>query len=163
MSDAKEAAKLDKPNSVPWPPIIYGAAIIGGWILGRLYALPWPDGAISEMGFMLGLIMIVVAIFIDVRTYLELKKHKTTILPHKGAAHLVTSGPFSFSRNPIYLSNTLLAFGIGFATSNLWLFATGLLAAFVTHHLAILREEKHLALKFGSEWRKYAKRVRRWL
>lgn len=154
---------VEKPNTIPWPPILYGTAIIGGWALGYFYSVSWPSGVIGEMGFMLGLILIAVALFIDIRTYLELKKHKTTIMPHKGAAHLVTSGPFSFSRNPIYVSNTMLTFGIGLASSNVWLFGTALVAAIATQKLAILREEKHLAIKFGNEWRKYSKKVRRWV
>lgn len=154
---------MDKPNTIPWPPILYGTAIVGGVILGWNFELPWIGGVISDLGFMLGLILIACAIFIDVRTFLELRKHKTTIMPNQAASHLVTSGPFSFSRNPIYLSNTILAFGIGLAMGNLWLFLTGLIAAFATNHLAILREEKHLSHKFGSEWRKYTKTVRRWI
>ena len=153
----------ERPNTIPWPPILYGCAILGGWLLGRHYPLPFLPGLLGEMAFMLGLILIVAAIFIDVRTFLELRKHKTTILPTKGAAHLVTSGPFSFSRNPIYLSNTGLTIGIGLASSNIWLFGTAIAAAFATHNLAILREEKHLTARFGNEWRKYAKRVRRWI
>ena len=154
---------MDKPNSIPWPPLLFGVAIIIAWLLQRNTPLPWITGIIADLAFMLGLILVVAALFIDVRTFLELRKHKTTILPTKGASHLVTSGPFSFSRNPIYLSNTMLTFGLGFALSNPWFFATGLLAAIATNHLAIKSEEKHLAAKFGSEWRKYSKRVRRWI
>ena len=161
--NTEKPTHAERPNTIPWPPILYGCAILGGWLLGHLYPLPFLPRFLAEMAFMLGLILIVTAIFIDVRTYLELRNHKTTILPTKGAAHLVTSGPFSFSRNPIYLSNTLLTFGIGLASANIWLFGTGIIAAFATHNLAILREEKHLTAKFGNEWRKYAKRVRRWI
>ena len=154
---------MDKPNTIPWPPILYGIDILTGILLGVYFPLPWLRGALGEFVFMLGIILIAMAIFIDVRTFLELRSHKTTILPNKGATHLVTSGPFSFSRNPIYLSNTVLTFGIGFATGNLWLFATGLIAAFLTNHLAIKREEIHLKHKFANEWRKYSGRVRRWI
>ncbi len=154
---------MDKPNSIPWPPILYGLAILTGILLGQYYPLPWLVGPIGEFIFMLGIIMIGAALFIDVRTFLELRKHRTTILPTKGASHLVTTGPFSFSRNPIYLSNTMLTFGIGLATGNTWLFATGLAAAFLTNHLAIKREELHLKHKFANEWRKYSGRVRRWI
>ncbi|MGB7285318.1 MAG: isoprenylcysteine carboxylmethyltransferase family protein [Salaquimonas sp.] len=154
---------MDKPNTIPWPPILYGTAILSGVLLGIYYPLPWISGIISDLAFMLGLILIATAIFIDVRTFLELRKHKTTIMPNQAANHLVTSGPFSFSRNPIYLSNTILTFGIGMASQNVWLFGTGLLAAIATNHLAILREEKHLSHKFGNAWHKYSKRVRRWI
>lgn len=156
-------SNMEKPNIIPWPPILYGSAIIAGIVSGIYLPMPWIPGIVGDLAFMLGLIMIGAAIFIDVRTFMELRKHRTTILPTEAASHLVTTGPFGFSRNPIYLSNTILTFGIGLATANAWLFITGLLAAFATNQLAILREEKHLALKFGSEWRKYSKRVRRWI
>ena len=115
------------------------------------------------MAFMAGLLAIAAAVFIDVRTFLELRNHKTTILPTKAASHLVTTGPFSFSRNPIYLSNTLLTIGLGLAMGNPWLLLAAFLAAFAVTKLAIEREEKHLARKFGTAWHHYAKKVRRWM
>lgn len=151
------------PNRIPWPPILYGLAILGGYLLHRIEPAPWPGGMAAEWLFMAGWLMIGGALFIDFRTFLELRKHKTTIMPNKGADHLVTTGPFSFSRNPIYLSNTLLCFGLAMAFANPWFMLTGLAAAFATNHLAILREERHLEVKFGSHWRQYAKRVRRWI
>ncbi len=158
------ATKLQTaPNRLPWPPILYGLAIIAGYLLFRVEPVPWPGGMAGEWLFMAGLIIIGGALFLDVRTFLELRKHKTTILPHRGASHLVTTGPFSFSRNPIYLSNTLLMFGLAMVFANAWFALTGLAAAFATNTLAIRREEKHLELKFGSHWRQYAKRVRRWI
>jgi protein-S-isoprenylcysteine O-methyltransferase Ste14 len=39
----------------------------------------------------------------------------------------------------------------------------GLVAAILVHHLAIRREEIHLAKRFGDEWRKYSTRTPRWL
>lgn len=154
---------LRAPNRIPWPPILYGLAIIGGYFLDRVEPAPRPVGMAAEWLFMTGWLLIAGALFIDVRTFLELRRHKTTILPNKGADHLVTSGPFSFSRNPIYLSNTLLLFGLAMAFGNGWFVLTGLAAAFATNHLAIKREERHLEVKFGSHWRHYAKRVRRWI
>jgi protein-S-isoprenylcysteine O-methyltransferase Ste14 len=154
---------VSRPNRIPWPPILYGTAIAAGFVLGRLLPLPWPGGMAGEWLFMTGLLLIACALFIDVRTFLELRKHKTTIMPNKAADHLVTSGPFSFSRNPIYVSNTMLTIGLGFAFANAWLFICGLTAAFGTHHLAILREERHLAAKFGTAWHHYTKKARRWI
>lgn len=154
---------MNPPNSIPWPPIFYGLAIIGGFVMQSYWPLPWLASPLADFLFMAGLLMIVAALFIDLRSYLVLKKHKTTIMPTRAADHLVTSGPFSFSRNPIYLANTVLTFGLGLCFANPWLFVTGLGAAIATHHFAIRREEKHLDLKFGSAWRQYRKRVRRWI
>ena len=151
------------PSPFPWPPVLYGIAILAGLVLQAwVYRLPWLPGTVGGMAFMAGLLLIAAAVFIDIRTFRELSKHKTTVLPTRAASHLVTTGPFSFSRNPIYLSNTLLTIGLGLALGNLWLLAGAFLAAFAVTKLAIEREEKHLARKFGSAWHHYAKKVRRW-
>lgn len=92
-----------------------------------------------------------------------LRKANTTVLPHRGADHLVTDGPFSFTRNPIYLANTLLMFGLGLVSGITWFFLLGLVAAFLTQKLAIEGEEQHLEIRFGKRYRDYAKRVRRWI
>jgi protein-S-isoprenylcysteine O-methyltransferase Ste14 len=75
----------------------------------------------------------------------------------------VSGGPFSFSRNPIYLANTMLTFGIGLIAGSVWFILLGLVAAFATQKLAIEREEKHLDARFGKKYRDYRKKVRRWI
>ena len=107
--------------------------------------------------------MVAAALAIDVGAMRTMSKHRTTILPHRGSAHLVTDGPFSFTRNPIYLGNTMLTLGIGLISGNLWFMAMALVAAFATQKLAIEREEKHLYERFGKRFRDYSKRVRRWI
>ena len=154
---------MDRPNTIPWPPILYGLAVIAGFLLQRYIPLPWFPLFTAEYLFMLGIIMVLAGLAIDISAMLALRKHKTTAMPHKAASQLVTTGPFSFSRNPIYLGNTILTFGLGFVFGNVWLFVTGLAAALITNRLAIKREEAHLKAKFGTAWRKYATRVRRWI
>jgi len=163
MQDKNRSSPLEAPNSIPWPPILYLVACLIAFGLGQVYKLPWPSGMAGEWLFMSGLLIGAMAIFIDVRTFMELRKHKTTVMPTKSADHLVTTGPFAFSRNPIYLSNTMLCFALAFIFENAWFMAAGLIAAQATHHLAILREERHLEARFGTAWRHYAKKVRRWV
>jgi protein-S-isoprenylcysteine O-methyltransferase Ste14 len=88
---------------------------------------------------------------------------KANILPHRAATALVTHGPFAFSRNPIYLGNTILLLGAGLAFAMAWFVPIALLAAALTAHFAIAREEAHLNARFGRDWRNYALQVNRWL
>jgi protein-S-isoprenylcysteine O-methyltransferase Ste14 len=149
----------DRPNSVPWPPIILIGMAIAAVMLNRIWPLEsnWPT-----LKF-IGAILLAVAIAIEVWSFLTFRKHRTTIMPNKGAAHLITSGPFAHSRNPIYVANTILVSGIGLYFGNLWLIAAAFIAALLTQELAIKREEKHLALKFGEAWTDYTSKVPRWL
>lgn len=152
-----------RPNRLPWPPLIYIGAVAIAIILNWVYPLPWLRGPFAEFLLGLGLVIIVGAVIIDVAAMRAMTRARTTIMPHRGSEHLVTGGPFSFTRNPIYLGNTLIMFGLGLISGILWFFVLGLVAAFLTQKLAIEREEKHLEAKFGKKFRDYAKRVRRWI
>lgn len=88
---------------------------------------------------------------------------KGTLAPWAPPRDLVVSGPYKWSRNPMYVA--VLALTLGWA---LWFrspqvgFYTSALA--VGFHLRItLYEEPRLAAAFASQWAGYKMRVRRWL
>ena len=86
-----------------------------------------------------------------------------TLAPWAPPQHLVVSGPYRYSRNPMYLAVlcTVAGWAIGYRSSAIGLYALGLLIAF---HLRILwHEEPFLARTHGEEWLVYAARVPRWL
>ena len=112
---------------------------------------------------MLGVFLMAAGIALDLATMLAFRRHQTTVLPHRGATRLITDGPFRFSRNPIYVGNTLLVAGAGLAFGVAWLIPAALAGAVATGRLAIAREEQHLALRFGAAWSAYAARTPRWL
>ncbi|WP_269929727.1 methyltransferase family protein [Aminobacter sp. HY435] len=151
------------PNTVPWPPVIYLAAIAVATVLGLLVPLPWIGEPLSDLLFAAGWLAIVAVIAIYYSAVQALKRGNTTIRPDKASEHLVTSGAFSFTRNPIYFANTLLMIGIGLVVSSLWFILLALMAAFATQKLAIEREEKHLLARFGKKYIDYTKKVRRWI
>ena len=90
-------------------------------------------------------------------------QHRIKVISLVPQRALITSGPYRFSRNPLYLGGNVFVF---FGAALL----LGLPAALVLTilHLPLVnrvirREEKQLAQDFGSEWRAYRNRVRRWL
>lgn len=151
------------PNKVPWPPIIYLAAIAIAIVLGLTYPLPWITEPISDLLFAAGWLAVAGVVAIELSAMRALKRGNTTIRPDKASDHLVTDGAFSFTRNPIYFGNTLLMIGIGLILGSLWFIIMALVAAFATQKLAIEREEKHLLARFGKKYIDYAKKVRRWI
>jgi protein-S-isoprenylcysteine O-methyltransferase Ste14 len=152
-----------RPSSFPWPPLIYVAAIAIAIELWVLYPLPWIGSPLADILFAIGWLAVAAVVAIDVSAMRTLAKANTTIRPDKASAHLVTTGAFSFTRNPIYLANTLLMLGVALIAGILWFIPLALIAAFLTQKLAIEREEKHLAARFGKKYFDYAKRVRRWI
>ena len=153
----------ERPNRFPWPPVLYVSAIALAIILHFLYPLPWIGRPLSDFLFAIGWVMVAGVIALDVGAMRTLHRSKTTIMPHRGSAHLVTKGPFAISRNPIYLANTMLMIGVGLISGILWFVLLAFVAAFATQKLGIEREEHHLAARFGKAYRDYQKRVRRWI
>ena len=153
----------DAPNTFPWPPVIYGAAILSGALSGYVLPTPWPSSPTSDFLLAIGALMVAAALFIDYRAMRTMTDAKTTIMPHKGSAHLVTKGPFAVSRNPIYVANTMITLGAGLAFGIVWFIPLAFVAAFFTSQLAIKREEAHLEARFGKAFRDYSKKVRRWI
>lgn len=151
------------PSRVPWPPILYLAAIVVAAGLNALYPLPWIGEPLSDLLFALGWIVLVLAIVLFVSAVQTLRRSGTTIMPHQATEHLVTKGPFSFTRNPIYLADTMIVIGIGLIVGSIWFLLGALLAAFATTHLAIRGEERHLLERFGKRYRDYSAKVRRWI
>jgi protein-S-isoprenylcysteine O-methyltransferase Ste14 len=158
----QSADRRERPNSVPWPPIILACAVAGAAILEYVYPL---SGIlrIGNWASIAGLVLVFTGLALDVLAMREMRRRRANILPHRAATALVTSGPFTLSRNPIYLGNTLLLTGAAFLFGSLWLLLTTAASCVAITHLAIRREEGHMAARFGDAWADYAKRTPRWI
>ena len=87
----------------------------------------------------------------------------TNVRPNLPALAIVSSGPFAYSRNPLYLGVMGLFAGIGVALASP-AFLIVLAPLFVVLRLGVVsREERYLDAKFGDVYRAYKARVRRWL
>jgi len=148
---------------IPWPPVIYVVAIALSVVLGMLYPLPWIGDIFGDLLFGVGWVALFGVAMLWITAIRVMMRAKTTFDPNADPDHLVTSGPFGITRNPMYLANTLLMIGVAFITGIAWFLIFAFLAAFATQKLAIEKEEKILAAKFGKKYRDYAKRVRRWI
>ena len=75
---------------------------------------------------------------------------------------LITTGPYRFTRNPVYLGHMTFLFGLALTLQSLF---AGILAAViaVTFHRRILNDEKRLASVFGQQYFEYKSHVRRWI
>lgn len=70
---------------------------------------------------------------------------------------------FQYSRNPTYLSLTLLHVGLALVLGMPWVLLMVVPAAALTQWGVVLREEQYLESKFGEEYLRYKTRVRRWM
>ena len=161
MVSQEPSAAQAAPNRIPWPPLIYvmaAAAAVGLDLLLPVVLWP-PEGPLVLLGWAI----LLGAIGLDIAAMRTMARQRANIFPHRAATALVTSGPFAWSRNPIYLGNTLAMAGAALAFGNPWFLPAGLVAAVAVTHLAIKREEAHMTASFGAAWAAYAQRTGRWL
>lgn len=154
----------DRPNTIPWPPILYVCAAglaVGLWYIAPIAGLlPFQSTLIN---LVLGLAISGGGLGLIVWAIRVMSSQNANIMPNRAATRLVADGPFKYSRNPIYLGDTILLVGLAFLFSNPWFFPAAFLAAVFTHHLVIHREEKHLAARFPADWERYCGSVPRWI
>jgi protein-S-isoprenylcysteine O-methyltransferase Ste14 len=86
-----------------------------------------------------------------------------TLSPADPTKKLVISGPYKYSRNPMYwgVMMILISEALFFESSSLWIYALFILVAFTL--FIVLVEEPRLRKDFGEEYEAYRKRVRRWI
>lgn len=79
------------------------------------------------------------------------------------SAELVTDGPYSIMRNPLYFFSTIAAAGIGAQTGSATVMVAAVALCAVAFHIVALREERHLKAVLGAPYDDYLARVPRFL
>lgn len=157
MSDVPANAGVRFP-----PPFIFAGGFLAGWLLHRWWPLAlWSAGSPVRPPLGWGLLIAGLAIsFSGVATFLHAR---TAVIPHHPASRLVTSGPYRFTRNPMYLGLTLAYTGGTVLVNSAWPLLLLPLVLSVLTIAVIRREERYLAAAFADEYAAYRRRVRRWL
>jgi protein-S-isoprenylcysteine O-methyltransferase Ste14 len=88
---------------------------------------------------------------------------KTSRVPIRPATSLVTSGPYAFTRNPMYLGLALATGGCGLLLMTWWPMILLIPTLVIIQRFVIVPEEGYLQRRFGADYANYARRIRRWL
>jgi protein-S-isoprenylcysteine O-methyltransferase Ste14 len=159
MSDDKDNAP-DNPGVIAPPPLIYAGALAAGLLANRRYRIPFLPRRLART---LGLSMVAAGLAVGFLGSREMRRAETNLDPRKPATTLVTEGPFRFTRNPLYLSMTLIYLGISALANGL---APILLLPVVQRLMrtgVIEREERYLERRFGDEYIEYKVGTPRWI
>ena len=142
------------------PPLVYLAAIVIGSGLGFVWPL-----AFLPRGFAIpaGGALVVIAMALFFYSTATFRAAGTPVPGNRPTTAIVRTGPYRYSRNPIYAAFTLLQLGFAAWTNDLWLIATLVVAIALMSIVVIPREEKYLERKFGREYLDYKANVRRWI
>jgi protein-S-isoprenylcysteine O-methyltransferase Ste14 len=142
------------------PPLVYLISLVSGAVIQLAAPAPFLPGMLAVP---LGVPLVVVAIALFSYSVGKFRAAGTAVPARKPTAVIVRSGPYRFSRNPIYLAFSLLQLGIAIWINSLWLLATLVGAVALIHCVVIRKEEQYLERRFGAQYLDYKASARRWL
>lgn len=142
------------------PPLVYGGGLVIGLLLQWIW--PWPFLPI-RLARRSGLLLVILSQLIGLPAFLLMQRAGTSVRPDQPTTALIVTGPFRYSRNPIYISLTLLYTGLATAANALWAILLLPVILLTIDRGMVAREERYLTQKFGEEYTRYKAHVRRWL
>lgn len=141
-------------RNVPVPEAHVAGLLVGGVLhVLRPWSLPVeppPALAVGSVLVVVGLVLVGWSVRVVGRQSID------------SAETLVTTGPYQYSRNPMYVGWTALYVGIVLVSDTVWPLVI-LPAIAVLTHRTVRREERALDARFGAEYRDYRRAVRRYL
>ena len=142
------------------PPLFYIAGFLLGVAIELAVPIDRPPLAITVLGIAIGLggwlALDGTAMFAFIRA-------RTSMVPMRPSSALVTTGPYRFSRNPMYLGMVFLYIAFAFALGLVWPLAVLPFVIAAVDQLVIAIEEAYLVRRFGQPYCDYMATTRRWL
>lgn len=142
------------------PPLWLGGFAAAAWAQAKFYTFGlnfggvWADlvGGLFVGG---GVLLMLLAVW-------EMKRKRTTVIPHREASALVSSGIFSRSRNPIYLGDAMVLTGLILNWNAVLALPLIPIFVWVIEKRFIVPEENRLRRRFRADFARYEQKVRRW-
>ena len=142
------------------PPLVYLTSLVSGAVMQLALPLPFLPATLAVA---LGVPLVAVAIALFSYSVAQFRAAGTPVPARKPTTVIVRTGPYHFSRNPIYLAFSVFQLGIAISVNSVWLLATLVGAVALIHYVVIPREEQYLERNFGAQYLDYKAAVRRWL
>jgi len=140
--------------------VIYLAGLVGGAAINFVIPLLVLPGIWVRL---VGLVPLVLGACLFAWARATFRRQGTALMPWKPSSELVRDGPFGFSRNPIYLSFSLIYLAAALIFDSVYILVMLVVAVVLFDRTQIPREERYLQERFGGEFSEYRTRVRRWI
>jgi len=140
---------------------VIAAIVVLGLALDLVFSLPRFSSLFLTW---LGGALMVIAILLEGRaTYGLWTFGAGTPNPAAPPTHLVTKGPYRYSRNPLYVARLLFLWGASLVLGSPGVLTLSVLLLFALHFVVVPREEGRLAQRFGGSYDEYRRSVPRWI
>ncbi|GAB4454949.1 MAG: isoprenylcysteine carboxylmethyltransferase family protein [Armatimonadaceae bacterium] len=158
-----DAPHMKSPGIFFPPPFLLAIGFLSGLLIHRFYSVPIFPGGRTLATLIISALLLVSGFLMLFTAVLTLFRARTGILPHQSASALVQTGPFRFSRNPMYTAGSLVYLAVALWVNSLWVLLFLPPSLFLLYTIVIRREERYLTQEFGDTYREYCRKVRRWL
>ena len=149
----------DKAGVIAPPPAIYLIAVLIGLMTDYFFPFSFMP---ESFQLPIGLLIILPSVTLAALSFREFKKAETNVDPYKPSTAIITSGPFRYTRNPLYVTLSFVIIGVGIWLDNIWIIAMLVPVLILMHYGVIKKEEQYLTKKFGDKYLKYKETVPRW-
>ena len=155
MNEAAKASLVVRVPTPIWLIVLVVAALLANWLLEPPVLLKYAPAGVA---------LVILGIAVAASGRLTFKARGAEIFPwSEKHSTLVATGPFRFTRNPMYLG--LVTIGLGAALwAGTWLMWLVPIVLFTLDNFIIIPfEEKSMERAYGDEYRAYRAHVRRWI
>ena len=157
----RDATPASVANSgVVRPPLVVLASLLVGAGLTVAWPLPFLPHVLRPP---VGGLLVAMAAALFAYSIRQFRMAETPVPGNKPTTAIVRTGPYRFSRNPIYLAFFALHLGLAIWVHSLWLVATLIATVTIIAAVVVPREERYLTRRFGGQYLTYKASVRRWL
>jgi protein-S-isoprenylcysteine O-methyltransferase Ste14 len=143
--------------------VIFGLPFLAAIGLQRIIPIALPGRIPTYLIITAGVILASAGVVLVMLARQEFARYGQPTDPGHATTKILTTGVFSWSRNPLYLGGIFFLVGISFIFRLTWGLILLVPSFIVCHYILILPEEKYLAEKFDEDYRKYTSAVHRWV
>ena len=143
--------------------VVFGLPFLLAIALQWFVPISLSRGFIMSARIPAGAILIVVGISLVVLARREFARYGQPTDPGHPTSKVISTGVFSFSRNPLYLGGVFFLAGVSFLFDLPWVLILLIPSVAACQTILIAPEEAYLAARFGEHYRAYTEKVRRWL
>ena len=160
LPDATRAVHPLLRVPVPW---VFVLGYLAGLAVQRLVGAVQPAPALRTALWLAGLALVALGVALATWSLSIFRRARTTTVPLEAPSTVVTRGPYRLSRNPMYVSLTVIYLGECAIFAQLWPLLMLLPTLLYVNGVVVPFEEAQLRAAFGDRYRDYCSTVRRWL
>ena len=151
----------DEVGMLAPPPLIFLVPIAAAW--GVEWLVAFPIGGPASVRGLAGIVAVAIGFALGLAAVGWFVVCRTPVVPLTPTTTIVRTGPYRFTRNPMYLGFVVASIGIALLMNSWWVLVFLPVAIVAIDRGVIVREEQYLRNKFGAEYDEFARSVRRWI